>query len=86
MAKIYYPKFGNFGELISYHKCNVFCRTWHFLSRATVDSHSVSWKIASNGESITHHYYTDEENDSIEQSIDDYIERQIDERIFTEAK
>ena len=32
------------------------------------------------------HHYTDEENDGIEQSIDDYIERQIDERIFTEAK
>ena len=36
--------------------------------------------------SKTKHYYTDEENDSIEQSIDDYIERQIDERIFTEVK
>ena len=85
MTKIYYPKFGNFGELISYHKCNVYCRIWHFLSRATVDSHSVSLKIASTGESITRHHYTDEENNAIEQGIDNYIESRVDERIHKDA-
>lgn len=34
MIKIYYPKFGNFGELISYHKCNDKCyRDNHYFTR-----------------------------------------------------
>jgi len=85
MTKIYHPKFGNFGELISYHKCTVYCLTWHFLSSATVDSNSVICRINSTGESITRHHYTDEENNAIEQGIDDYIESRVDERIHRNA-
>ena len=66
---IYYPKFGNNGELVSYHRCNNKCHTIHF----------------SYG-SKTIHYFTKEEDDGIEQSIDDYIESQVDERVFMEAK
>ena len=60
--KIYFPKFGNFGQLTSYHKCNDKCYK-------------------------EYHYFIEiEEDEAIEQDIDNYIESQVDERVFTGVK
>ena len=55
--------------LKQFHMCNSKCVTIHY-----------SW-----GEYTTNHYYTDEENDAVEQSIDNYVESQIDERVHKDV-